>query len=141
MILGKKGRELVGKYISIRAQCLKVNVGLYFISVLLCSPECYSITTKLTKKISFDVNLQLYTFAEGFLPYSESHTSIQLTLKGNAASVFIVVLFEWNVNKNNKHIKKGLSWQGFFMLWLLLLYLFFQCTQYYTYPLDSFLER
>lgn len=74
----------------------------------------YFITTKLTKKDLIDVILQLYTFAEGFFTYSESHTSIQLTLKGNAASVFIVVLFEWNVNKNNKHIKKGLSWQGFF---------------------------
>ena len=69
----------------------------------------YFITTKLTKKDLIDVILQLYTFAEGFFTYSESHTSIQLTLKGNAASVFIVVLFEWNVNKNNKHIKKGLS--------------------------------
>lgn len=127
MILGKKGRELVGKYISIRAQCLKVNVGLYFISVLLCSPECYSITTKLTKKISFDVNLQLYTFAEGFLPYSESHTSIQLTLKGNAASV--VLLFEWNVNKNNNH-KKASPDKVFVMLWLFLLIPVFQCTQY-----------
>ena len=66
-------------------------------------------------------------FCWGLFTYSESHTSIQLTLKGNAASV--VLLFEWNVNKNNNH-KKASPDKVFVMLWLFLLIPVFQCTQY-----------